>query len=55
MFVALAQEKQEEQFRQGIEGFHKDELKHVKTDEKNPLPPPEGQFKVISIDQLCNN
>ena len=38
MFAAIAQEKQEQQFRDSIEKFPKENLRHSFTSEKNVLP-----------------
>ena len=46
---AVAQEKKEMAFREGIEGFHKEDLKTVKTEEKNPLPDKTGEALAMII------
>jgi hypothetical protein len=43
-FIAIAQEKTEEELKSGIEGFDKEKLKHQETEEKNPLPDQSGML-----------
>ena len=38
----IAQEKGQQQLRQGIESFDSTKLKHAETQEKNPLPTAEA-------------
>ena len=41
-FAVIAQEKGQQQLRQGIESFDTAKLKHAETQEKHPLPTQEG-------------
>ena len=40
--AVIGQEKQEVELRSEISDFDKTTLAHTETQEKNPLPPPEG-------------
>ena len=40
--AVIAQEKGQQQLRQGIESFDSTKLKHAETQEKNPLPTAEA-------------
>lgn len=46
LFPVIAQEAT----HKGIEAFSKDNLKHIKTQEKNPLPTAAGNAKFFSED-----
>jgi hypothetical protein len=41
----VAAEKVHNAFINGVEGFDKSSMKHIETEEKNPLPPIEGLFE----------
>ena len=43
----LEAEKQQEQFKKGIQSFPKDKLHHTETAEKNPLPDRESMFSIV--------
>lgn len=45
LIAAIAQEKTEEELKSGIEQFNKDQLRHQKTEEKNPLPDKNGKLQ----------
>ena len=50
IFAALAQEKQEKAFRDSIEGFHGEQLKHVEVQEKHgSLPDAASKFKLFKL------
>ena len=50
LFAALAQEKQEKAFRDSIEGFHGEQLKHVEVQEKHgSLPDAASKFKLFKL------
>ena len=52
LVAAIAQEKTEEELKSGIEQFDKDQLRHQKTEEKNPLPDKNGKLKSSQTQHL---
>lgn len=47
LFTDIAAEKKENEFRNSIEGFTKDQLKHAETVVKNPLPTGDGKITFL--------
>lgn len=43
----MATEKSQKNLFNTIEGFDSTKLKHAETQEKNPLPDKDGEFKII--------
>lgn len=48
LVAAIAQEKTEEELKSGIEQFDKDQLRHQRTEEKNPLPDKDGRLPSLT-------
>lgn len=51
-YIVVLQEKVHQNLLNGVEHFDKATMKHAETQEKNPLPDPEGIFSVRQIKNL---